>query len=170
MIAHGDELGRTQGGNNNAYCQDDAITWIDWAHRDRDLEAFVTAMTRVRAQHHVLRATRWVLGEPRDDDPAPVARWYHPAGHDMRPEDWDHPDAASLTLRLDPSNPSEPSLCLLFCAALDPVDFMLPDAHGLRWRVLIDTDRETPSDDKVFDAGATIARRDLSFLLLVAGR
>jgi glycogen operon protein len=170
MIAHGDELGRTQNGNNNAYCQDDAITWIDWARRDRDLEAFVAAMTRVRTEHHVLRATRWVVGEPHDDAPAPVARWYHPAGHDMRPEDWDHPEAASLTLRLDPSNPSEPSLCLLFCAALEPVDFVLPDAHGRRWRALIDTDRETPSDDKIFAGGATTTRRDLSFLLLVADR
>jgi glycogen operon protein len=118
----------------------------------------------------VLRATRWVTGEPREGDPAPVARWYHPAGRDMQPEDWDHPEAASLTLRLDPSNASEPSLCLLFCAALEPVDIVLPEARPRCWRVLIDTDRETPIDDKVFAGGDTITRGDLSFLLLVADR
>ena len=63
MILHGDELGRTQGGNNNVYCQDNEISWLDWAHVDEDLLAFTRTVTRLRAEHPVFRRRRFFTGD-----------------------------------------------------------------------------------------------------------
>lgn len=64
MVCHGDELGRTQGGNNNGYCQDNEITWIDWSSADEDLLKFVASVSALRAAHPVFRRRRFFNGRP----------------------------------------------------------------------------------------------------------
>ena len=86
MILAGDEMGQSQGGNNNAYCQDNEITWLDWTEGRDDLTAFVAEVTALRRELSVFRAARF---EVADDAPLLTrARWYHPAGREMTPEDW----------------------------------------------------------------------------------
>ena len=81
MISHGDELGRTQGGNNNGYCQDNAVTWVDWARADAELLQFTRAVAALRAAHPVFRRKRFFTGRPvrlaRQRRPADIS-WFRP--------------------------------------------------------------------------------------------
>ncbi len=92
MICHGDELGRTQGGNNNGYCQDNEITWIDWAEADAELLEFTRAVSALRAAHPVFRRRRFFNGRPvrqRGAEGLPDISWFRPDGSEMTDEDWD---------------------------------------------------------------------------------
>jgi len=89
MINGGDELGRTQGGNNNAYCQDNEISWFDWSALDKDLLAFTREVIAIRRRHPVLRRRRYATGALAGD-----IAWYAPAGSPMTDSDW----SASRTL------------------------------------------------------------------------
>ena len=165
LIAHGDELGRTQRGNNNAYCQDNDITWIDWEHRDRDLETFVAKLTTIRRAHPVLRSTRWLSGERDPNNPAPVARWFRPDGQPMQPGDWTNSDMTAITLVLEPENPSEPALCLMFCGNLEPATFVWPAGRGSRWRILADSAASADHPLERGNVAEAITRPDLSCIL-----
>ena len=90
MLSHGDELGRTQHGNNNAYCQDNAITWVDWAATDEDLLAFTRRLAQLRTQHPVFRRRRFFEGRPvqRRRDNLPDIAWLRPDGSEMTEQDW----------------------------------------------------------------------------------
>jgi pullulanase/glycogen debranching enzyme len=91
MICHGDELGRTQGGNNNGYCQDNEITWIDWAKADKDLLEFTRSVSALRAAHPVFRRRRFFSGKPvgrRGAAGLPDISWFAPDGSEMTGEDW----------------------------------------------------------------------------------
>src|SRR5262249_29209913 len=92
MLAMGDELGRTQQGNNNAYAQDNALTWIDWEHADQALIDFTAALIALRKQHPVLGSERWLTGAPADDSGMPDVEWRHPDGRDVTPHDWNRAD------------------------------------------------------------------------------
>ncbi|HXA90093.1 MAG TPA: glycogen debranching protein GlgX, partial [Mycobacterium sp.] len=91
MICHGDELGRTQSGNNNGYCQDNSLTWIDWADADAGLLEFTRAVSALRANHPVFRRRRFFSGKPlgrRGLDGLPDISWFAPDGAEMTDEDW----------------------------------------------------------------------------------
>jgi glycogen operon protein len=165
LIAHGDELGRTQLGNNNAYCQDNDITWIDWPRRDKALEAFVATLTAIRRDHPVLRSARWVSGERDAENPGPVARWFRPDGASMTPEDWGNSEMTAVTLVLEPENLAEPSLCLMLCGSLEPTTFTWPSGRSERWTVLVDSAGDTNETHQEGAAGGTINRPDLSLLV-----
>ncbi|WP_343203465.1 hypothetical protein [Mycobacterium sp. UM_CSW] len=96
MLLGGDELGRTQRGNNNAYCQDNEITWFDWSARDDDLIGFTTDLIALRRRHPVFRRHRFLIGPAAAD-----LRWFTPAGADMTPQDWADPLARSIALFID---------------------------------------------------------------------
>ncbi len=96
MLLGGDEFGRTQQGNNNAYCQDSPISWIDWTDVDAELLAFTQRLVRLRREHPVLRRTRFLRGPQAVD-----IEWYTPSGDAMGPDDWSNPDARSLVVYLD---------------------------------------------------------------------
>ena len=165
LIAHGDELGRTQRGNNNAYCQDNEITWIDWEHRDRDLEAFVAKLTAIRRDHPVLRSIRWLTGESAPDNPGPVARWYRPDGGPMQPDDWENAEMTAMTLVIEPEDPAEPALCFMFCATLEPATFVWPAGRGEHWRAVADTAASTDTPLEHGRVGEAITRPDLSLIV-----
>jgi glycogen operon protein len=104
MLSHGDELGRTQGGNNNAYCQDNETTWIDWANGDRELLEFVRRLVHFRTQHPVFRRRSFFDGTPvapAEGDPLPDVVWLDADGSPMGDGDWDEDWAKSLAFFLN---------------------------------------------------------------------
>jgi len=149
MLLGGDEMGRTQGGNNNGFAQDNEVSWVDWAHVDHDLAAFVGRLLRLRAGHSVFRRQRW-FDEPEigSDGPSDIG-WFDPAGAPMTVVGWAQPDARSLAVHLDgtapPPDPDgdaapDDHFLLLFNARPDPTTFSVPAALENRtWSVAIDT-------------------------------
>jgi len=144
MLLAGDEIGRTQGGNNNAYCQDNEMSWVDWtrATSSRDLLAFTRRLARLRSRHPVFRRRRFFEG------PADIA-WLTPAGEEMSDEDWHAGYAKAVAVFLNGAAITEPDprgdpvtdlkFLLLFNAGADPITFTLPDRLGGNWEIAIDT-------------------------------
>ena len=96
MILMGDEVGRTQNGNNNAYCQDNEIAWLDWKNvgdRDRAFMEFVRGVIRMRKRYRILRANRFLHGEPVDEKGTRSVVWFRPDGKEMDPRSWSDTNA-----------------------------------------------------------------------------
>jgi isoamylase len=149
MLAAGDEIGRTQGGNNNAYCQDNEISWVDWsrAATEHDLLAFTHTLARLRRHHPVFRRRRFFKGAFRG---ASDISWLTPAGDEMTEEDWQASYAKSVAVFLNGAAITEPDprgdpvtdrkFLLMFNAGPEPITFTLPEAKlGSDWEVVIDT-------------------------------
>jgi len=137
MILMGDEIGRTQNGNNNAYCQDNEINWLRWDVEDSrqlDFQAFVQGLIRLRRSRALLGRDRFLHEEP-DPVTGSFARWLRPDGNAMEPGDWDDPNARAIGLMLCGR---EECLFILMNAHHEPVGFALPEAVG-PWGVLVDT-------------------------------
>ncbi|MFF4906561.1 glycogen debranching protein GlgX [Streptomyces sp. NPDC001260] len=182
MLCHGDELGRTQGGNNNAYCQDNEVSWIDWrlTGEQRDLVDFTRYVIGLRAAHPVLRRRRFFRGETptRARQPLPDLAWLAPDAREMTEEDWQRGDAHSVAVFLNGDAIVEPDPCgrpvvddsflLLFNSYWEPVEFVLPDvSYGERWTTLLDTAiTQGPPDEAEHKAGAetTVEARSLVVL------
>jgi isoamylase len=98
LLLGGDELGRTQRGNNNAYCQDNEITWFDWTTVDDELLDFTTELIALRRRHPVFRRRRCRTGRAASD-----LRWFTSSGAEMTAEDWSNPSARSAALFVDGS-------------------------------------------------------------------
>ncbi|MGW3033637.1 glycogen debranching protein GlgX [Streptomyces sp. NPDC001178] len=182
MIGHGDELGRTQHGNNNAYCQDNEVSWVDWelTGEQRDLAEFTRYVIALRAAHPVLRRRRFFRGEtathPRR--PLPDLVWLAPDAQEMTEEDWQRSDAHSVAVFLNGDAIAEPDDCgrpvvddsflLLLNSYWEPVEFRLPDVtYGERWTTLIDTaEPHGPPDESEYKAntGLLVERRSLVLL------
>jgi glycogen operon protein len=150
MLSHGDELGRTQGGNNNGYCQDGPLAWVDWdAIDERQLE-FVRALSALRRDHPVFRRRKFFRGSERGDGLGDVA-WLTPSGEPMTDEDWNAGYAKALAVFLNGDAISEPdprgrrvsddSFLLLVNAHSETVRFNVPPMEfGERWEYALDTD------------------------------
>jgi len=145
LLLGGDEFGRTQRGNNNAYCQDNDITWFDWSAVDEDLLAFTRRLIALRTQHPVFRRRRYLAGAEASE-----LRWFTPAGTPMTAADWADPSALSLGIYLDGSDDPDVArdgtllldddFLVLFNAWWEPLDFVLPAARdGQAWRAEIDS-------------------------------
>ncbi|GAA1126031.1 glycogen debranching protein GlgX [Microbacterium aurantiacum] len=153
MLLHGDELGRTQGGNNNGYAQDNEITWVDWESADTSLIDFTAALSRLRRQHPTFRRSRFFNGGPvRSEEGAPVPDvvWLRPDGTVMQPEDWDSGFGRAVGVYLnghgirERDRRGEPitddHFILFFNAGDEPVSVRLPNAdYGASWDILVDT-------------------------------
>ncbi len=140
MLQMGDELGRSQGGNNNAFCQDNAISWMHWTdlpERDANLAEFVRGLIQLRKDFPLLRSQRFLHGEPVAPGIANVT-WFKPDGEEKRAEHWQDPVAKCVGLAL--ASP-DTLLLLLFNADGDPIDFTLPKItdQDFHWRILCDT-------------------------------
>jgi glycogen operon protein len=98
MLTAGDDLGRSQGGNNNAYAQDNAATWIDWRHADDDLSAFVSRLATLRRMHRALSSDRFLSGQPLDESAIPDVAWLSAAGGVMADTDWAHARVLGMAL------------------------------------------------------------------------
>jgi len=157
MLAAGDEMGRTQGGNNNAYCQDSAVSWLDWglAAAEQDLLQFTETLAGLRRDHPVFRRRRFFLGQVPGGEKGDLV-WLTPAGGVMTDSDWAASYAKSLAVFLNGDAISEPdprggkisddSFLLLFNVHSNPLVFTLPDSgYAPGWEIVIDTAHpETP--------------------------
>ncbi|MGM9386351.1 glycogen debranching protein GlgX [Streptomyces antibioticus] len=182
MIGHGDELGRTQRGNNNAYCQDNPVSWIDWrlTGEQRELTAFCRRLLALRAAHPVLRRRRFFLGETvtHAGQPLPDLVWLLPDAREMRARDWQRSDAHSVGVFLNGDAIAEPdsqgrpviddSFLLLFNSYWEPVPFRLPGtSYGERWTVCADTaEPEGGRDETEYKAGAEVTVEARSLIVL----
>src|SRR5690349_22835999 len=152
-ISHGDELGRTQQGNNNAYCQDNELAWIDWEHVDEQLLAFTRRVAAIRTAHRVFRRRKFFTGRPvrrSSGTSLPDLGWFTPDGREMTMEDWGHGFGHSVTLFVNGEGirergpqgerRSDDSFLLLFNAHWEPTDFVLPGPEfGQKWQSLVNT-------------------------------
>jgi isoamylase len=152
MIAHGDELSRTQRGNNNVYCQDSELSWIDWQDaRDHDiLTRFTAQLTRLRADHPIFRRRRFFRGEPAGGTGVDDIGWLRRDGKPMRDADWSTNAPSTIAVFLNghgiPERDAlgEPiiddSFLLLFNPLAEAMAFTLPgETYGRRWEVVVDT-------------------------------
>jgi glycogen operon protein len=178
MLLGGDEINRTQQGNNNAYCQDDETSWFNWdlSDRDRALKQFLTLLTHVRKERPLLRRRRFFKGRPERPASFKDASWLRADGQEMTDEDWNGMNSA-IALRMagdaiDESDArgmpiTEPTLLLLLHAGLEPIEFMLPSVErgeaDTTWTVILDTDSCTgessaahPSLTKIMVPGRTV--------------
>jgi glycogen operon protein len=158
MLLAGDEFGRTQQGNNNAYCQDNEISWINWDLDGRGdaLVRFVERLTRIRREYAVLRQSRFLTAQWNDELGIKDSTWLTPTGEEMTSEHWEDPRARCIGLQLDgraqpsgiPRRGSEATLLLVLNAHHDVVSFKLPEVAGGRdWRRLIDTNLPEEEDE-----------------------
>ena len=143
MIAMGDELGRTQGGNNNAYCQDGPLSWIDWASADHGLAAFVGRLVKLRAENPALSADRFLTGAPVDDIGIVDVEWRTPGGSPMAPSDWESGDNRTLIAAYYAAagdGAAADRAVVVLHAGTDPLDVVLPDTEdGRIWCVAADS-------------------------------
>jgi isoamylase len=146
MILGGDELGRTQGGNNNAYCQDGPLTWIDWdaIARERELTDFVARLCRLRREHPIFRRRQFLRGAPAAADGRLDLGWFRPDGQPMTTADWEAGYARAIVVALSgaPSDGAalDDSFLLLVNAWWEPLSVRVPAvARSMTWGVALDT-------------------------------
>ena len=168
MVMAGDEFGRTQRGNNNAYCQDNEISWVDWelcAGEAAELVEFVRRLIVVRRAYPALRRPHFFRGLPLPDADLKDAGWIRPDGREMEASDWQRTDAHVLGLLI--GGDARRGLLLLLNAHADKIPFTLPSAGGLTiWRTLIDTARPRFTDPaEAFRLGSAFTLRGRSLAL-----
>jgi len=163
MISHGDELGRTQQGNNNGFCQDNELTWIDWKNLDVDLLAFTRYVSSLRRDHPVFRRRRFFDGLPvgrRGRKGLPDIAWLRPDGSQMTKQDWGSGFGRAVAVFLNGQGIADrdgrgervvdDSFVLCFSAHHEHIQFMLPPAsYGRNWQVVLDTMNPDVGDEQV---------------------
>ena len=151
MLLGGDEMGRTQQGNNNAYCQDNEIAWFDWAQQDKQLLEFTRRLIAFRLAHPVFRRRRFLAGAQASE-----LRWFTPGGGEMTAANWSDPSALAVALYLDGSDDPDQAddgtflldddFLVLVNAWWEPLDFVLPDTRPqAAWHAEIDTYAGSPA-------------------------
>jgi isoamylase len=167
MLLAGDELGRTQQGNNNAYCQDNEVSWFDWDHVDDGLLEFTRRVIHIQAEHPVFRRRRWFKGRPLRGAGVSDIAWFRPDGAEMSEQDWEQCHAESFAVFLngdalreldDDGRPvRDDSFLLLFNAHHESMMFTMPAAtFGIDWNVLIDTAARDDAAARSVGSGETI--------------
>ena len=184
MICGGDEVARTQQGNNNASCQDNEISWTNW-HLDKgrkELLAFVSKLIHLRLDHPVLHRRRFFTGrEPGDDsNTIPQVEWFDHTGSIMDMDDWQNTHAFSMMIYLNGSDIPEVDwygnrmvdndFILIFNAHYEPIMFTLPDErYGRKWQLVVDT--HNPNEPALsYEAGFMITAQSRSFLMLMSAK
>jgi len=181
MLLHGDELGRTQQGNNNGYAQDNELTWIDWESVDNPLLEFTAALVRLRRDHPTFRRSRFFDGRPvkmQEGAPIPDIVWLRPDGSAMQPEDWDSGFGRAIGVFLngdgirERDSRGEPIVdkhfLILFNAGDEVVDFNLPDVkYSPRWDIIVDTAGQL-ADSEPVEPGGLLALEATSLVVLRA--
>ncbi|MEU8247480.1 glycogen debranching protein GlgX [Nonomuraea sp. NPDC048916] len=167
MLSHGDELGRTQRGNNNGYCQDNELTWVDWSDVRENwlLLEFTQSLAALREKHPVFRRRRFFYGKPVRG--LSDIAWLTPTGEDMTDSDWNVGYAKSLAVFLNGEAITEPdrrgrpirddSFLLLFNAHHDTIRFTIPKDYGEMWQTEIDTAMPISVDIRLCRAGEGVA-------------
>ncbi|MEU8103730.1 glycogen debranching protein GlgX [Nonomuraea muscovyensis] len=166
MLSHGDELGRTQQGNNNGYCQDNELTWVDWSDVRENwlLLEFTQRLAELRKRHQVFRRRRFFYGKPVRG--LSDIAWLTPSGEEMTDADWNVGYAKSLAVFLNGDAITEPdrrgrpirddSFLLLFNAHHDTIAFTIPKDYGDMWQTEIDTAMPIILDVRLSRAGEAV--------------
>lgn len=182
MICGGDEVARTQLGNNNGYCQDNEISWTHWKLKDyqKDMCEFVSKLVHLRLEHPVLHRRRFFTGRDANmaPDALPQVEWFDHNGNIMDLEAWSNTHAFSIMVFLNGSNIPEPDwygntmvdndFILIFNAHYEPIMFTLPEEqYGRKWKLIVDT--HNPKGPELnYEAGFAITAQSRSFMLLMS--
>lgn len=182
MICGGDEVARTQLGNNNGYCQDNEISWTHWKLKDyqKDMCEFVSKLVHLRLEHPVLHRRRFFTGRDANmaSDALPQVEWFDHNGNIMDLEAWSNTHAFSIMVFLNGSDIPEPDwygntmvdndFILIFNAHYEPIMFTLPEEqYGRKWKLIVDT--HNPKGPELnYEAGFAITAQSRSFMLLMS--
>ncbi len=175
MLLAGDEAGRTQQGNNNAYCQDNEISWMHWDKLDLPLLNFTRNLIRLWREHPAFRRLRWFRGQPVEGTEVEDIAWFLPEGTQMSEENWETGFAKSLAVYLNglalravgPKGEKieDDSFYILFNAHHEPLSFILPpEAYGHDWQLILDTSQQQTG--KHFKPGSKVKVEGLSVVVL----
>jgi glycogen operon protein len=145
MLLGGDELGNSQQGNNNAYCQDNVISWVDWSNVDTELLDFTKNLVKFRQSHPVFRRRKFLTGSEADE-----LGWFTPAGTPMTQDNWADSSALALTIYLDGADDPDPApdgtplldddFLVLVNAWWEPMEFVIPETLSRQlWLAEIDS-------------------------------
>jgi len=141
LLLAGDEVGNSQGGNNNAYCQDNPVGWVDWSalgREDDDMTALVAQLTELRRRFPQLRPRRWVHERQPQEDVG--VTWLTPQATPMTERDWNFPEGRFISYVLDPLEPGEPAIFIVLNAAQDTIEITLPSLPEFnQWTVVLET-------------------------------
>jgi glycogen operon protein len=178
MMVAGDEIGRTQMGNNNAYCQDNAISWIDWTKADTELHNYTRRLIRFYKEHPAFTRKRWFKGQPIKGIGLEDIAWFSTEGSEMTEENWNQDYAKSLGVyfngrgirQMDPKGEMimDDSFYIIFNASHLPLQYKLPpEKYGSTWVKIIDTQTgqmNTPTN--IYNAGESVEVSDRSIIVL----
>ncbi|SDP37992.1 glycogen operon protein [Arthrobacter sp. ok909] len=181
MLLHGDELGRTQQGNNNTYCQDSELSWVHWDDMDQPLVEFTAVVNKVRRDHPIFRRSRFFDGRPvrrGEGEKLPDIVWLNTDGKEMLPEDWDSGFGRTIGVFYNGHGIQEQdsrgrritddSFLLAFNAHDDRVDFLLPaEEYSPFWDVVVDTADQADTDQPL-KAGSVLKLAAKSLVVLRA--
>jgi len=180
MLLSGDELGRTQQGNNNAYCQDNEISWIAWDAVDEPLLEFTRALINFRSQHRVFRRRTFFQGRPIHGADVSDIAWFTPSGDEMEERDWEEGFAKAVTVFLNGDalergrrgeEYTDDSFVIIFNAHYEQMTFTMPSARwGETWTTVLDTrDWKIDTDGATVKAGEEIDVEARSIVVLSRG-
>jgi len=169
MLVAGDEVSRTQQGNNNAYCQDNEISWLHWDQLDEALLAFTRRLIALRREHPIFCRRKWFTGQRIKGIGVEDIAWFLPDGQEMPDESWDHDFARSLAVFLSGhgihpigekgERIADDSFYLIFNAHHEALDFVFPKnrKYGLAWEKVVDTSRDNDEETReAYPAGGAI--------------
>ena len=177
MLLSGDEIGRTQKGNNNAYCQDNDISWTDWNNVDQSLLGFTQQLIALRKEHPIFCRRRWFQGQPIKGRGLEDIAWFLPEGTEMTDEHWSHDFAKSLAVFFYGQGIHTPgpygerivddSFYTIFNAHHEPINYKLPAAkYGKQWSEVINTSKDSIQKAASYKAESVIKAQARSVILL----
>jgi isoamylase len=177
MLVAGDELGRTQDGNNNVYCQDNELAWIDWTRVDEALFEYTAGLIALRRRHPVFRRRRFFQGDDVSGGGDHDIAWFRPDGSEMTDEDWHKGYAKSVAVFLNGMGITTPgpqgervvddTFLVLFNGHHGRLHFTLPSPEwGERWDRVLDTNESSPPGARRWSSGDRVRAEARSVLLL----
>ncbi|MFD1769916.1 glycogen debranching protein GlgX [Sphingobacterium suaedae] len=181
MLVAGDECGRTQQGNNNAYCQDNELSWFDWSAQDHTLLHFTQQLIKLRKAHPIFCRRKWFQGIPIKGIGLEDIAWFLPDGVEMEDSHWQNDFARSLAVFLngkgirslqdDGTKTVDHSFYLLFNAYWEPIKFTLPDEkYGKKWTKILDTNHSNVEPQEQFPASVVVEVDARSIVVLMEGK
>lgn len=176
MLVAGDESGRTQNGNNNAYCQDNELSWLNWENKDNDLLEFTQKLIALRKEHAVFHRRKWFQGQKIRGTGVEDVAWFLPEGTEMSDENWTHDFAKSLAVYFNGKGLHSPgtkgekitddSFYIIFNSHHEAIDYIFPvKKYAGQWIKILDTSDGVISEGTTFNAGDKICVPARSVLL-----
>lgn len=175
MLISGDEIGKTQNGNNNTYCQDNELSWLNWEKADKGLLKFTQKLIYLRQTHPIFSRRQWFDGKVIEGTQVKDIAWFLPDGCEMSDEHWKESCARSLAIYMDGrelkmvkkgQKVTDSNFYLIFNARHESVDFKIPEGpYAMDWKVLIDT-ATIEEKDQTIKAGEVIKTEGRSIIIL----